>query len=182
MQFENHADIGLSYTSCSKTPIFFTATWSLHCQCVCNIIPSRAVKHHSQQSGCRHGRIQTGGTEGTCPLQTIMADSSGQIGSVLLALPVRFQNVLNMHEIAQNCVCNAKKIISEPAGWAYDALPNLQSAGEGVNILPRLLDLASRLKSSVPLPKQFPVSEWAECESKNPPWGFPTFFSKTVGI
>ena len=52
------------------------------------------------------------------------------IDSVLLALPVRFKNALNMHEFAQNCVCNAQELLAAgalpqtPVGGAYDAPPN----------------------------------------------------------
>jgi len=43
-----------------------------------------------------HGRIQTGGTgvHGARVLSKPMAVRGSQIGSVLLALPVRFQNAL----------------------------------------------------------------------------------------
>ena len=70
-----------------------------------------------------------------------MASRSGRIGSVLLALPVRFQNTLNMHEIAQNCVC-IMSIISgwgyapDPTGGALDGTPPKRLVSRGGGKLP----------------------------------------------
>ena len=82
-----------------------------------------------------------------------------------------------MHEIAQNCVCNAQKIISiwgYPAVAAYDASPNPPSrlgSGEGENFLSvtypplasRFLVFGESLKYKVPLPEQFYGSAPAWC-------------------
>jgi len=49
----------------------------------------------------------------------LVAGRSGSIGSVLLALPVRFQNALKR---AWNCTCNAQKLLA--AGGAYGSRPS----------------------------------------------------------
>jgi len=100
-----------------------------------------------------------------------------------------------MHEIAQNCVCNAQKIISswgfsqDPARGVYGA-PSSPLAGWGggkplhwhhsLNAFSVSLRRLRRLKSNVPLPKQFSGSASDHDNDSHKPWWPHTCFLKTT--
>jgi len=89
------------------------AAWYV-CSSITNVQATPVCARTVPNLDGRHERIQTG-THGAGAPSRLMACRSGRIRSVLLAVPVRFPNALNMHEIARNCAYNAKKSLEAGA-------------------------------------------------------------------